>query len=207
MKNLSNKELVVLAKEGNQQAFSTLFAKLRPTMIMSLKRSFSSKFSDMEIEDAVQDSLLKAYTNIEKYKPTCSFSSWLSRICNNTIIDKSRKPEKKAIKFSLDVDNTDEDESSYSMSNTLFDENLNPEDAMMKQEEIQFAYKILEDENIAENLRDVATLRYIYDKTYDEIVKELCLPLGTVKSRLNRFKDKALEVTKESESYKAYAYA
>ena len=206
MKKLSNKELVVLAKEGNERALSILLGNLRPTMIMAMKRSFKPQFSDVEIEDAVQDSMLKAFTNLDKYKPQHSFSSWLSRICNNTIIDKSRKAEKKAIKFSLDVDN-DEDESSYSIANTLFDEHMNPEDAMMKKQESEFAYNILEDDNIPESLRDVATLRYIYDKTYDEIVNELCLPLGTVKSRIKRFKEKAFDVTKKAENYKAYAHA
>ncbi len=196
MNKLKMTELVVLAQRGNQKAITELFTKMRPLMITSLKKKYFNKFSDAEIEDVVQESIIKAFDKLDTFKPSYSFSSWLSKICNNTIIDCSRKAEKRAIKFSLDVDNSNEEESSYSMISTLSDGSLNPEENMEKLEESEFAFNILEDDKIPQKLRDVATLLFIFEKSYDEIAEELNLPLGTVKSRIKRFKEKASEIIK-----------
>tara|TARA_B100000768_G_C11217547_1_gene348942 strand:+ start:47 stop:664 length:618 start_codon:yes stop_codon:yes gene_type:complete len=200
MKKLTDKELVVLVKEGNQKATTILFNKLRPSMIYSLSKKSVGQFSKVEIEDIVQESFIKAYTQIEKYKPSYSFSSWINRICKNTLIDHSRKYSKKVINLSLNVDSDDENES-VSIGKKLFDESLNPQEEFERKQMKELAHTILSNDRIPERLRVVATLRYIEEKSYEEILDVLNIPLGSIKSNLNRFRKIASEQIKYRKAY------
>jgi len=194
MTELKQQELVALAKVGSQRATTELFTKMRPLMIKSMTKKFRTQFSNAEIEDAIQESFVKAFSNLDKYKPNYTFNTWLYKICNNTLIDYSRKAHKRAINFSLDVENDSENEVNYSMANYLFDENPNPEEKLEKEQVTEFAFSILEHKAIPEKLRDIAILLFMFEKSYDEISEELDMPLGTVKSRIKRFKEKASEL-------------
>lgn len=50
--------------------------------------------SDMrDVEEVVQDSFIKAFSNINKYNPeAAAFQTWLGRIARHTVIDRLRKP-------------------------------------------------------------------------------------------------------------------
>lgn len=72
-------------------------------------------YDSLEAEDAMQESFLKAFSNIATYNETVPFEAWLVRIAVNTSIDKLRKKEIDVISLNENIysgmpdDNDDDD--------------------------------------------------------------------------------------------------
>jgi RNA polymerase sigma factor (sigma-70 family) len=84
----SEDELPMTAQSGDQQAFVELCLRHSP---MVKKRIFSIVRNQEEAEDALQDTLLRAYRHLEVFRHTCKFSTWLTSIGTNTALTILRK--------------------------------------------------------------------------------------------------------------------
>ena len=192
MKNLSEAELIVLAQSGNARAMSALLEKYRSVMLRSMKSKFSTTSVDT-IEDCVQDGLTKSFIKIGKYNPVSSFNSWLTKICYNTIIDYTRKNVNKHTHVSIDHNNYSEEDDSFTLSNLLSDEGLNPQELMEKEDKANLLINIIGSSDLSEEIKTVAELRFIDELSYDEIVEKTGYKLGTVKTRISRFREASME--------------
>ena len=76
----SDQQLVQRAQQGDQRAFGTLVTKHRP---MVTKRLRTMIRDSAEIEDIVQEALLRAYRALPKFRGDSAFSTWLCRIVIN----------------------------------------------------------------------------------------------------------------------------
>ncbi len=130
--------------------------------------------------DVVQETFLKAWKNLKKFKPSkASFKTWLFTIGRNTATDFLRK--KKPALFS-DLEKYDESDDPY--SDKIEDQSLLPDKLL----------EILEENNELNNhiqtlsldYRTVLTLYYEDDLNIAEIGKVLKKPLNTVKSQHRR---------------------
>jgi RNA polymerase sigma-70 factor (ECF subfamily) len=136
-----------------------------------------------DAEDLVQETYLRAYRFFDSYKPGTHIKAWLFRILRNTFINRYRSAKARP----EEVDFT-RIEASYERA---VDENFarqhrppSPEEAVMNgvlDEEIQLAMAAL-----PEDYRTVVLLALVEDMSYKEIADALCIPLGTVMSRLHR---------------------
>jgi len=72
--------LVLAAKSGDGHAFEILFGR-HQRKILAVARRFTRIREDAE--DAVQQSLQKAFVHLEKFEGKSSFSTWLTRIAIN----------------------------------------------------------------------------------------------------------------------------
>lgn len=80
-------KLVVLAKRGNQDAFSQLY----DIFVDPIYRYVYYRVDSGEAEDIVETVFLKVWENIRQYKPQKrSFSAWIFRIAHNLIVDHYR---------------------------------------------------------------------------------------------------------------------
>jgi RNA polymerase sigma-70 factor (ECF subfamily) len=121
--------------------------------------------SEADIQDAVSETIVKAYTNIHKLRLIDSFKPWLMKILVNecySIIKKHKKVEL--------TDDFTAYEGSYED---------NTEDSLM------FYVNQLEDD-----FKSVIILFYYDDISIKDISKVLDISEGTVKSRLSRAKGK-----------------
>jgi len=193
MKNLSNKELVVLAQAGNQKATSILFEKMRNKMMYIMSTKFSNVSNETK-EDCVQEALIKAFLKLDKYNPTYSFSIWLSKICTNTVIDTQRKLCNKVVKMSIDHSTKNhEGDDSPTLGSLLQSHTMNPQEMMENSEKAEFALSILTSERFNEKILEIAQMRYVDQLSHKEIVELTNYPEGTIKSNLFRF-DKTVKV-------------
>ncbi len=112
-------------------------------------------------EDLTQDTFVKMWKAIGRFNGLSRVSTWLYRIAYNTFVDWQRKQQS----FS------DFDEDEIQSDAVHFDDGT---------EKILHHVRIL-----PEKQREVIILHYQHDLTYGEIAKTLCIPKGTVKSRLN----------------------
>ena len=85
---------VVLAKEGNRDAFRRLYEENRERIFRTAFR-YSGRREDAE--DIMQETFIKAFSRIRTFdfRVSPNFSSWLLSICINTAIDSLRRRERR----------------------------------------------------------------------------------------------------------------
>ncbi len=188
MNNLSEKEIVLLAQEGNVKALSFIIEKYRPIMVKSMSYKFNN-FDIHTVEDVVQESMIKVYSKIDKYKPSYSFSTWIHRIVTNTFIDESRKSSHKFMSNTTSINQElGEGDKSFSLASSIPTNEANPYESLEKEDRAKFAHHLLNSNGISEGIKVIAKMRYLKEMSYDEIVSETNVPLGTIKAKLHRFR-------------------
>lgn len=128
--------------------------------------------------DITQESFIKVWKNIRKYRQGSNFQTWLFTITRNTAIDWLRK--KKELAFST----FENEKSENTFAETLVDGASSPLELLAQAEDTIFVETLLNELN--PQYRDVLTLRYSSDFTFEEIGKLLKRPLHTVKSQHRR---------------------
>lgn len=132
-----------------------------------------------DLEDAVQNALVKAVRFADKWQGGASLKTWLTRIVLNIYLDTFRKPYSKN-EYIL--------ESSEELF--IFDK-ISTEDFSETLCEIDYQNKLLKE--LMSDLEDnvaikTLTMHIVDDIEYKEIATQLNIPLGTVKGRIFRAK-------------------
>ena len=153
--------------ETNQEFRKQVTDETRPLKAYAMKLTQDSE----EANDLVQDTVLKALTNEEKFAAGTNLKGWLYTIMKNIFISKYRRAMKSNI-FNDDTDNQ------YYINN-LATAKRNDGEGNMVMREIRTAMAGLND-----NLRTPFLMSYSGYK-YEEIAQRLQIPLGTVKVRIH----------------------
>ena len=140
-----------------------------------------------DAEDLIAESLEKAWKNLDSLEQREQFDGWLMRILSNTFISQWRRTKTHDKIFDDDscADDLDDTNSLYARLHQPF---LlwwgTPEQAFLNnllKEEISHALDRLPD-----GYRIVVVMVQLLGCTYEEVAKELEVPVGTIRSRLNR---------------------
>ena len=140
--------------------------------------AFRMMGNEEDAKDMSQETLIKAFKAISKFKMESSFSTWLYRITINVCKDEIRR--RKETVLSYDAEIADEG----TLKDIISDERTNPLLVYEKTElksSIESALNKLSDDN-----KSVVVLKDILGYSYEEIGQILEIPIGTVRSRLNR---------------------
>lgn len=86
--SLSEKQLLTDAKRGKPGAFEALCHTLTPRLFKIALRITQNR---EDAEDAVQDSLMRAFIHIKTFQGNSAFSTWLTRIVMNSALMIRRK--------------------------------------------------------------------------------------------------------------------
>lgn len=174
-------ELVKLAvKNRDQGAFKKLMARYKDSIFFMVLKIVHNRD---DAEDITIESFGKAFNNIHKYDQRYAFSTWLYKIATNNSIDFIRKKRLETTSLDKTFTSGDGDE----MSIDVKSEALNPEEKMERK---QRAFTVRGNiEKLGDKYKQLIKLRYYEEYSYDEIAKELDLPLGTVKAQLYRAKE------------------
>ena len=174
MKNeLNDEELILRFQNGDRAAYTQLVNKYRDRII-----NFIFRFvGDMDsAQDLAQDTFFKFYQKKDSYKQIAKFSTWLYTIAANLAKTELRKIKRRKTSTVSDLSKND-----YEF--TIVD---TEEDNEMDIKEAYFLEKSILDLDV--EFRTIIILREIQELSYESISKILKLPLGTVKSRINRGK-------------------
>ncbi|MBQ1707965.1 MAG: sigma-70 family RNA polymerase sigma factor [Bacteroidales bacterium] len=163
--------LVELALQRDQGAFALLLEKYRGSLMTHILK-YVTVVEDAE--DICQRSFEKAFMNIDKYNSQYAFSTWLYNIAQNEAIDHLRRS--RASINSVPI--SEERDALDVMAATTPEEELIIDQAVSE--------LISGIQRLPESYRQVAELRFIKDYAYEDIARELGLPLGTVKTRISR---------------------
>ena len=74
--------------EGDNSAYEFLQKKYKNLIYSLVKKMIKN---DSDVEDLVQETFIKAYKALDKFKFNYSFSAWIYRIASNNTIDFLRK--------------------------------------------------------------------------------------------------------------------
>lgn len=171
--------LVKMALDGDENAFARLLARYKDTIYYMLLKMVNNK---SDAEDLTLEAFGKAFKNLHQYSPTYAFSTWLFRIASNNCIDFLRKKKGTYIPIDNDSVNYEEGEAIK-----LRSKDLNPEEKLIRKQKAILLQRVVR--KLKPRYRILVELRYFKEYSYEEIAKELNLPLGTVKAQLFRARE------------------
>jgi RNA polymerase sigma-70 factor, ECF subfamily len=138
-------------------------------------------------EDAAQDTFIKACRNLQKFRPTASFYTWLYRIAVNTCLDYRKKPFCESLFKSTAKGDT------YLVEK--MSDKPSPESLYESKQTglaLQKSLKLL-----SPKLRAVIILKEIEGLSYEEIAEVLDTSIGTIKSRISRAREEVRNLMQE----------
>ena len=173
--NTTDAELVKGCLAGGRGAWETIVRRYHQR-IYNLAYRFTGRFD--EAEDLTQEIFLKVYRTLGSYRhESGALVTWIIRVGRNHIIDHYRKMKTERTR-------TDSLEAGYEKAEESPSRYLGPARALEQREVSERIHRALL--RISEDLREAVILRDLEEFSYEEISEMLSVPLGTVKSRINR---------------------
>jgi len=169
---LTDEKLIARFQDGDINAYNELVDRYKDRLLNFIFRYFNNR---EQAEDVVQDTLIKLYTHASYYKNIAKFSTWIYTIAKNNALTELRKNKRKR-------------------TDSLWTNEGKPIDIKMKGDSLEktvhneIAVEALNKylDEIPENFRIAVVLRDFQELSYEEISKILEIPIGTIKSRINR---------------------
>lgn len=170
----TDEDLIERFQHGELYAFDLIVKRYKNQLLNFIFRFLGNQ---EEAEDLVQETFLRVYKNRRAYRKVAKFSTWIYTIAGNLAKTELRKRKRRKIFSITDLGYEEKD---YEICDMAF----SPEDqvnGLITEEIVQ-----REIEGLSPKFREVIILRDIQELSYEEISKIVRIPLGTVKSRVNR---------------------
>lgn len=175
--------LVTRTMAGDASAFRELVERYR---VRVFNRCFLVVGSAADAEDVAQETFVRAYNNLAKYDPKYPFGAWIVTIARNLALNhKERRPPQAE---QLPADKSGRDTLAAAPGS-------DPARAVEEREQVGAIRGAIM--AIQQEFRDVLALRYVEQLGYQEIADRLKVPMGTVKSRIFKGRDRLIELLGE----------
>ena len=175
--NSSEAGLIQRILGGENEAFRELMRPYERAVFTTARAILQN---DGDAEDAAQEAVLKAFTNLAKFRGDSKFSTWLIRIATNEALMKLRKEHRQKLNNSLDEQRKNE-EGDY-IPRDFADWREIPSEALQKKQLRQALSRALA--SLTPKLRQVFVLRDVEGLSTEETADALELSIPAVKSRL-----------------------
>ena len=181
-------QLVLAARDrGDERAYADLMRIYREPIYMMLLRM---THSPVDADDLTIETFGKAFCQLSSYTPQNTFATWLFSIASNSGIDFIRRQHMDLVSLtSMSVCSEDE-----AFECPLPSSDANPEEAMIEVQRDALVRQVVE--QLKPRYRRIVKMRYFEELSYEEIAKQLNIPLGTVKIQLRRARMLLAEIIK-----------
>jgi RNA polymerase sigma-70 factor (ECF subfamily) len=168
--------LVSRARGGDDRAFEVLVRRHKDS-VLNLARSIVS--DDDAAQDVTQDTFIKAYQQLHRFRAEAAFSTWLYRIVVNEAKMHLRSRRRRQARWERQRDAHVAEAASAGRSAA------GPEaiTALMRE--------------LPEHQRVALALFYLKELSVEEIARTVGSPVGTVKARLSRGRERLRTLAKE----------
>jgi RNA polymerase sigma factor (sigma-70 family) len=176
VRSLSDEDVMELLQGGFDQALHVLVERYQTKVQQFIYRYTHDM---LDAEDLVQETFLRVFRSRHRYERIAKFSTWLYTIAFN--LTKSQfKRNSKMQTSSIFAQDEDEQDIERELKSDMITQD--------KSLELSFCMKHVEHalEMIPVEFKDAVIMRDIKNLTYEEIVEISGVPMGTVKSRINR---------------------
>ncbi len=172
--------------DGDQNAYAELMSNYRDSLYFTMLKMTGDPH---DADDLTIEAFGKAFKNLVQYTSEYAFSTWLFKIATNNCIDFMRKKSKGNFAANPDVGEDD-------MSSQVVTLTPDPEEQFIIEQKIHLMREVVQ--RLKPHYKKLIELRYFKEYSYEEIVKELNLPLGTVKAQLFRSREFLYNILKHS---------
>jgi RNA polymerase sigma-70 factor (ECF subfamily) len=196
LQRCSDEELLLRARKGDREAFTTLVRRYEREMYGYLKRYLGNSSL---AEDVFQNTFLALYLKSNRYEPGNPVRPWLYTIATHQAIDALRRNGRhQAVSLDEHREVTGDGESQRLME-LLQDADPGPVEHAHGQEQRERVRAAVD--QLPDFLRQVLIMAYYQGLKYREIADAMSIPVGTVKSRLHAALVRLQECWNESPSF------
>lgn len=181
IKKLSDEKLVEIIREKDQELFEQIVARYQNKIFSYINRLIGNR---EEAEDLTQEVFIKVFKNLYGFDTKRKFSSWIYRIAHNEAVNHIKKKSYFRI---LSIEQNEFLQNTMSTTENLIEKIIKKENAKKIRElldKLSFKYK------------EVLVLRYMEEKSYEEISDILRMPVNTVGTLINRAKGQLEKIAK-----------
>ena len=169
---LSDESLVEAVKGGHSTAFATLSERYRQQLFRAAHRITRNC---QDAEDAVQDTLLRAFVHMRDFDGRSSFGTWLTRIAINSALMILRK-KRASLKIAMDCnDDFGADGPRYE----IIDHRPNPERRYAQGEEESMLKKAIQ--SLRSTLQVVVQIQQLQERSMQETAEAIGISLAAAK--------------------------
>jgi RNA polymerase sigma-70 factor (ECF subfamily) len=184
--DLKDEELIARLQNGQRKAFDEIVARYKGRLFSFLLRMVKEP---TEAEDLTQETLIRVYIHADKYREIARFSTWVFTIATNLVRNKMRRRARRPRHLTLNP-TPDEEEIPIDPPDPEADPSRQVERAELGR------LIDLATSKIPEKYRIPFLLREMDQLTYEEIQQVTGLKLGTVRSRINRARNRFRQLIK-----------
>ncbi len=177
MTDIEEKLIIDRCKRGEQAAFDILI-RAYEKRVYNLAYRLSGNYDDAN--DISVDAFIRIYQAIRLFRGEANFSTWLFRIVTNIYLDRRKRARNKQHLSLEEYIELDEN----SVARQIESPDPTPDKMAESRERSDTLQKIIN--TLPDYQRAMIVLYHTEGKSYEEIAAIMALPLGTVKSRLNR---------------------
>jgi RNA polymerase sigma-70 factor (ECF subfamily) len=166
--------------EGDQKAYAELLQYYRDPLYFRMLKI--TKNPD-DAEDLTIEAFAKAFKSLKQYTPDYAFSTWLFAIATNHAIDFTRNQNRDT----LTNKNGRGDKHEKNQHSKTVSGAPDPEELFIRSQKVDMIHEVVD--KLKPHYKKLIELRYFKEYSYEEIVQELALPLGTIKAQLFRARE------------------
>jgi RNA polymerase sigma-70 factor (ECF subfamily) len=171
----SEKNLVEAAKAGQSMAFAALCERY---MQQLLRAAYRITRNHEDSEDAVQDSLLRAFVHLRDFDGRSSFATWLTRIAINSALMILRKKRSSLESAMVCTDDFGTESPAFEIA----DRAPNPEKHYAQCEEDRILRRAIH--SLRPPLREVVEVQHLQERSIREAAEAMCISVAAAKGRL-----------------------
>ncbi|GBC92365.1 ECF RNA polymerase sigma factor SigW [bacterium HR15] len=174
---LSDEWLIERFKEGDETAFDQLVRRYEQKVF---QHAYRLTGNTDDAADVAAEAFLRMYTALKRFRGDAQLSTWLYRIVQNVYFD-FYKREQRHQHLPLEISSDEDDEP---MELPIPDESADLHAQLLERERERVLREAID--QLPDYQRVVMILFHVEQLSYEEIAVATGLPLGTIKSRLNR---------------------
>lgn len=184
-------ELIKRFRSGDKSAFNELYDSYKWLIYNYIYHVTNNRAM---AEDLTQETMVKVYTKIQKYRPTGKFFSWIYTIARNITFTELRKNKgKKALSLDKEIFGDDKG----TLADLISDDHDGPYDELCREESAGKIKEMLD--MMPEEFREVLILRFKQDLSYSEIAGMVGCSENNVATRVFRAKKMFIKILKKQE--------
>jgi RNA polymerase sigma-70 factor (ECF subfamily) len=170
----SDSAIIERAQGGDREAMNQLVMKYQARAYQFAYRLTGNQD---DASDLVAETFVRVYTALPRFRRDAQFTTWLFRIVTNCFLDAKKKAGRKP---------TDQLEDSWveAGAQSTIVEPEDPAESVERSEREEILQKGIE--ALPDHQRAMIVMFHVESLSYEDIAATLDLPIGTVKSRLNR---------------------
>lgn len=181
LNDMTDEQLFQHYTDGDAEAFRVLVERYEPRIQGFLRKRLND---EERVQDLAQDTFLRIHRARQSYDPSRKFSTWIHTIANNLLKNEFRNRSRRRETTFSDIRPETSPSGGPSRPVEFESPGSDPERDAYRSELREAIDTAIE--RMDEHHRIPFVMREVEDRTYEEIAEAIGIPVGTVKSRLNR---------------------